>query len=123
MGRFWFGVGLMILLLALGMYCAQAVTNSHEPIAQLLEQAAMTPQQEDAAQLLKKARQDWDHHWNGMAILSDHGPMDEIDSLFAQAEAYARQGLAEELSALCMRLSQLVRATAENHSPTWWNFL
>lgn len=119
MSRFLIGVGLMAVLLGVGLYSAYAIENSHEPIAQTLEQAA----QARDPMLLTQANQAWERRWHGTAILSDHGPMDEIDSLFAQAQAYAQAGSMEEFAALCLRLSQLIRATADEHQPTWWNFL
>ena len=123
MGRFLIGVGLLALLLGLGLYSAYAVDASHEPIAQALEQAARTQDPQQAEMLLQQVQQKWEHHWHGTAVLSDHGPMDEIDSLFAQAQAYAEAGQMGDFSALCLRLSQLIRATADEHQPTWWNFL
>ena len=123
MGRFWIGVALIVLLLGLGLYSAYAVEASHEPIAQALEQAAESQDPRQAEALLQQAQQKWDHHWHGTAILADHGPMDEIDGLFAQAQAYAKAGQTGDFSAFCLRLAQLIRATADEHQPTWWNFL
>ena len=123
MGRFWIGVGLMVLLLGIGLYSAYAVDASHEPIAQALEQAAETQDSRQAEALLQQAKKAWEHHWHGTAVLADHGPMDEIDSLFAQAQAYANAEQMGDFSAFCLRLSQLIRATADQHQPTWWNFL
>ena len=119
MGRFWIGVGLMILLLGIGLYSARAVEASHEPIAQTLEQAA----RETNPRLLEQAKQAWEGRWHGTAVLADHTPMDEIDSLFSQAQAYARSENWEDFAAFCLRLAQLIRATADEHQPTWWNFL
>ena len=123
MGRFWFGTVLMALLLAVGLYSATAIGNSQDPIAVVLEQAADTTDQNAAEALLQKAKAYWDDHWRTTAILTDHGPMDEIDSLFAQAEAYVRSANMEDFSAFCLRLSQRIRAIAEGQKPTWWNFL
>ena len=119
MGRFWIGIGIMAVLLGIGLYSAQAVEAIHEPIAAALEQAA----RETDPQLLEKAKQEWDSRWHGTAVLADHGPMDEIDSLFSQAQAYARAEKWGDFSAFCLRLAQLIRATADEHQPTWWNFL
>lgn len=123
MGRFWIGIGLLAFLLALGLYSAYAVEASHEPIAQALEQAAEIQDPRQAETMLQQARQNWAYHWHGTAALADHGPMDEIDSLFAQAQAYAKAGQMVDFSALCLRITQLIRATADEHQPTWWNFL
>ena len=119
MSRFLIGLGLMAALLSLGLYNAHAIEKSHEPIALTLEQAA----READPRLLENARQAWDTHWHGTASVSDHAPMDEIDGLFSQAQAYAKAGNTDHFCALCLKLAQLVRATADTHQPTWWNFL
>lgn len=123
MGRFLIGLGLLLALLGIGLYSAWAMTEVHTPIAEKLEQAAETADQIQATALLQSAQAAWDHHWHSTAVLAEHAPMDEIDSLFAQADAYAKAGQMGDFSALCMRLSQRIRAAAESHRPTWWNFL
>lgn len=123
MGRFWIGAGLLVLLLGLGLYSAWAMDGVHTPIADQLEQAAATPAPEQAAALLQAAKEAWDAHWHNTAVLAEHEPMDDIDSLFAQAEMFARTGQMGDFSAMCMRLAQRIRAAAESHKPTWWNFL
>ena len=123
MGRFCIGIALMAVLLGIGLYSAHAIEQSHEPIAALLEQAAQAADPEQAAQFLQQANDRWKRRWHGTAVLSDHGPMDEIDSLFSQAQSYAQTGKREDFSAFCLRLAQLICATADEHQPTWWNFL
>lgn len=119
MGRFWIGVGLMAVLLGAGLFSAHSLERSQEPIAATLEQAAQTRD----PKLLRQARQAWNDRWHATAVLTDHNPMDEIDSLFSQAEAYAQANQMGDFSALCLRLAQLIRATTEGQKATWWNFL
>ncbi len=123
MGRFWIGIGLMAVLLGLGLYSSMAMDDVHTPIAHQLEQAAAMQDPEKAAQALQKAKTAWDDHWHRTAILAEHAPMDDIDSLFAQAESFAKSNQMGDFSAMCMRLSQRIRAAAESHRLTWWNFL
>lgn len=52
--------------------------------------------------------------------LCGHGPMEEMDALFARAEIC---GDAQERKALCAELAQRARAMSNAHSPTWWNLL
>ena len=122
MWRIFFGVGLLAALLSIGLFSAQAIEKGHEPIAITLEQAADAAP-EEAKALLTKAKEEWESRWHGTAALADHSPMDEIDSLFSQAQAYAREENMADLAAFCLRLAQLIRATADEHQPTWWNFL
>ena len=126
MNRFWLGVGLLLALLGLGLYSAHVMEETNLPIAQTLEQAAQYAQDgqlDRGAALLEQARQQWDSRWHSTAVLADHSPLDDIDSLFAQAKAYAQAGQSGDFAAFCMRLSQLIEATSESHSANWWNFL
>ena len=123
MGRFLFGVGLMLCLLGIGLACAWSIERAQAPILQVLEQAADTADPVQAAALLDQAWQAWNKNWCGTAALTDHEPMDEIDSLFAQTKAYVQAGQMADFSAFCLRLSALIQASAEGHAPTWWNFL
>ena len=123
MSRFLIGLGLMGLLLGLGLYSAHAIETIHDPIVQTLEQAAESRDLRQAEVLLQQAKQKWDRHRNSTATLAEHNSLDEIDSLFAQAQAYIEAGQLGDFSAFCLHLAQLLRATAEEHQPTWWNFL
>ena len=122
MARFCIGIGLIALLLGVGLLSAGAMDTIQTPIAATLEQAAQASAPEATA-LLENARAQWQSHWRSTAVLTDHAPMDEIDSLLSQAEAYLRDDRLGDFSALCLRVAQLIRATAEGHKPTWWNFL
>ena len=103
MGRFLLGIGLMLALLAAGLYVGHAAEDMHAPVSALLTEAA------DAAEA----------GWHAAAAFSDHAPMDEIDGLFAQLE----NKCGTELAALCRRISSLVSAVAEAHKLNWWNLL
>ena len=123
MGRLFLGIGLLLGLLGLGLYSAWAINDTHKPMAASLEQAAQQQEQSAAKALLQQAQQDWARHLHATATLSEHDPLEEIESLFSQAQAYVNAGQMGDFSATCLRLSQLIRATAESHNPTWWNFL
>ena len=123
MWRFWIGIGLMAVLVAVGSYSAWAVNDVHTPIAETLEQAAAATDRMEANALLEQASQDWEHHWRSTAIVTDHAPMEEVDGLLAQAKSYGQSGKMADFSALCLRIAQYIRATAESHKPTWWNLL
>lgn len=126
MGRFWVGVGLLVLFLALGVWVACTMDDVHQNIAQTLDQAsAQTVSGNlDAGQaLVRQARSDWEAHWNRTASVADHAPMDEIDALFAQLEVYGQTGQAGNFAAYCAHLAKLVAAVGEAHSLTWWNLM
>ena len=55
--------------------------------------------------------------------MADHGPLEEIDSLFAQVQIYADTGKTADFAAYCTRLAKLVTAVGEAHGLTWQNLL
>ena len=127
MGRqLWIGVGILLVLLGIGLLLTVFVENACSPIAALLEQAGNLTEEGDweaAAMLVHSAQRQWKHSWHKIATLADHAPMDEIDGLFAQTLAYAKEGAEADLTANCRRLASLIQAVFEAHSLTWWNLI
>ncbi len=122
MGRFLLGITLMLALLGAGLAVWKEAEDIHTPVSRTLEEAADTAlsgQTEKAREKALQARALWEEKWHASAAFSDHGPMDEIDGLFAQIEGCGNT----ELAALCRRIASLVSAVAEAHSLTWWNLL
>lgn len=123
MGRFWLGLGILAGLFALGIWVAKQTETTHTQIAQYLEQAA---EEEDPAQrylLAEKAKEKWQKGHRSIAAVSDHEPMDEIDSLFAQMDICRRNDSGQSFSVFCARAAEQIRALYEAHSLTWWNLL
>lgn len=126
MGRFWLGVGLMVLFLVMGFWICAAMDDVHISIADTLETAAeqaLSGDLQAGAETARKAKADWEKSWHGSAAVADHAPMDEIDGLLAQLECYSRANMPGDFAACCARLSLLVRAMSEAHNLTWWNLL
>lgn len=126
MGRFWLGVCLLVLFLVLGIWVTCSMDSIHQPLSDTLQEAAeksLSGDLETGIALAQQAREIWDSQWHSSAILADHAPMDDIDGLFAQMEIYARAGKAVDFAAYCARLSNLIAAMGEAHSPNWWNLL
>lgn len=126
MARFWIGVGLLVGFLGLGLWVSKAMDEVHVPVMELLEQAAdatLEGDMESGKELADRAYAVWERYWRGTAAVADHAPMDEIDGLFALVQGYARAGSAADFAAGCGRLSKLVEAIGEAHSPKWWNLL
>ncbi len=125
-GRFWLGSGILALMLALGLFASWGMSQINEPVADKLEQAAQAAldgQFEHGAALAAEASERWQSHWDCVAAVADHGPMEEIDSIFAQLETYAQNGDAGAFAAWCARLSCLVDAMGDAHDLTWRNLL
>ena len=122
MKRLMIGVCVLTVLLIAGIGVSTLFCHAHQPTARLLEEAGAAAAAGDwssAQALSRQARQRWDAHHHLTAAFADHGPMDEIDSLFAQLEASARS----DFAALCARLAALTRAMTESHSLHWWTVL
>lgn len=126
MGRFYLGVGILVLFLILGLWVTYSMNTVHQSVAQTLDEAAgrtLSGNLTEGISLAQQAQAHWQNHWHGTASVADHAPMDEIDGLFAQLQAYGQAGQAGDFAACCARISNLVAAIGEAHGLTWWNFL
>ena len=126
MRRIVFGAVLLVVLLGLGIFVSWGMNVLHGPITQTLDKAAEEALHGGFAHAVKlgqEAKARWQAKWNITASLADHSPMDEIDGLFAQLDAYAREEEKTHYAACCRELSSLIQAVAEAHSPSWWNLL
>ena len=119
--RGYLGAAILGALLILGLWSGKAIGDRYDPTCGALEsaaQAALSGDLEAAKALAGDARERWDAVWRKVAAVTSHTPMDEIDSLFAQA--LTRRD-ATAFAAECARLAKLVEACAETHRLTWWN--
>lgn len=124
MKGFWIGLGLLGLLLAAGLWVIKAADDIYEPISRLLEDAAQEGLEGNIAAgsiLAQQAHGMWQKHRQTIAAGANHEPMDEIESLFAQTEIYAKSQQTVAFAACCARLSELVEAMGESHRLSWWN--
>ena len=126
MKRVWIGAAILILLLTGGLLVTRHMGCTHREISRELERAALFAQAgnwEEAGDETEDAYEDWQAHWRFSAAFADHAPMEEIDALFAQLEAYrtARDGVS--FAAVCRQLAKQVNALGDAHGLTWWNLL
>lgn len=109
MKRLWVGILLLLVLLAGTMAVTVAMDRIYAPMVEALEAGDL----EAAAERYGR--------WRDLtAAFADHGPMEEMDALFARAKICED---AQERKALCAELAQRARAMSNAHSPTWWNLL
>jgi hypothetical protein len=104
----------------------QRLLFAHLPTGELLRQAAEKALADDldgAIPLGTAAKKRWEQRWFFTAAIADHGPMDEVDALFAEMEIYAATGEAPHFAACCRELSQRLEAMADAHRFSWWNVL
>lgn len=124
--RFYLGLGLLTFFLILGLIISIIIANTNAPISGQLEQAsqeALSGNLEKGILLAAQAKTSWESAWHGIAMASDHAPMDEIDSLFAQMDIYAKAGDPLHFGSYCARLSELVAAISDAQKLNWWNLL
>lgn len=122
----YFGVGLLVVLLALGIFFSWSMNRMQLPLVETLEDAAdaaLDGSFPKAVALGEQAKTQWESMWHLTASLADHVPMDEIDGLFSQLKAYAKEEEKTHYAACCLELVSMIRAVAEAHSPSWWNLL
>ena len=109
MKRLWVGIILLLILLAVTMAGTGAMNRIYAPMVEVLEAGDLEAAEERYGR------------WRDLtAAFADHGPMEEMDALFARAEIC---GDAQERKALCAELAQRAKAMSNAHSPTWWNLL
>ena len=126
MKRCWFGFALLGVLL-IGCLGAAAETDRFQaPICRALEQAEQAALAEDwDAALLSAgdARARWDRGWRWLAAVTDHAPMEELDSLYAQLEVAGTLRQGDEFASLCAVIRRCTHALADAHRADWWNVL
>ena len=126
MRRGFIGLALLAALLAGGLLSSRSMGCMYAPMAALLEQsgaAALAGDWEEATAGVRQARVKWHESRRGCAVFTDHTPMEQIDSQFAQLEVYGKLLQAEPFAVLCAALSQSLEAMGDAHSPDWWNLL
>ncbi len=126
MRRSLFGFILLFALLAAGIAAAVWMEDHHTRIAVSLSAAsrcAMDGDWDSALYHAGQAEEDWKKRWYRDAALTDHQPMEEIDSLFSRVAVYGELKDTGEFSAGCRELCRRVEALSDVHGIQWWNFL
>ena len=126
MSRFYWGLGLLVLLLVGGLILTKAAALLHDPITNHLEEAAEAGLSEDwplARQKAEQARQRWQAYRAVSASFCDHEPLEEVDSEFSRLEAFLRRQDPAEFAAVCAGLAQLTKTITESQAVTWWSLL
>lgn len=126
MKRSWFGMGLLILLLAAGFLSTRYMDRRHGETAVLLHAARQQAENgswEQAVQLAAEAQNCWKSSWRVSAAFADHEPMEDIDSQFAQLNVYAGAGERLSFAAICAQLASALEAMGDAHALNWWNLM
>lgn len=125
MKRIWFGAALLAVLLILGFGSSALMERSHLTQAEELNHAAalaLSGNWTDAGLAYSGARDHWNQRRSIIAGLCDHGPMDQIEGLFAQLEVYALSQDTVSFSSSCVYLARQLEALGKSHSLNLQNF-
>ena len=126
LGRETIGLVLLIALLLTGLYTSLEMDRYHGRIARQLEDSAwyaLSGDWEKARSAAAAAENSWESHRGIASLLSDHTPMEEIDSLFSRIGIYSAARSGTEFAACCGDLSQKMVAMGEAHRLSWQNLL
>ena len=126
MKRLWIGIAFLALLLAGGFGINAGMDNLQKEISQQLDavcQTALAGDLEQAAVQANGAREVWEQYRNLVAAVTDHEPMEEMDTLFAQLPIYYETDSSLNFAAVCSDLTLLIQAIGENQALKWWGVL
>ena len=115
MKRCWIGAGLLLLLLVLGLFTGTAMSRFLGDLADQTARAALASDRE----LLEEAAHSWNRRRFLTAVLSEHAPMDEADTLFLLLE----RGDEDDFRENALRLAQLLRQLSQSQLPLPENIL
>ena len=124
--RFYIGVLLLVLLLALALTVNGITRAIYEPMEQRLRSAGEAALDQDwatALSLTDWAEACWQRYRHFTASVADQSPMDDADRLFGELSVYGRCRDREHFAATCQQLAVLCSAMGEAHSGAWWDLL
>lgn len=126
MKRIWFGVGLLVALLVLGILSSNFMERTHLTQAEDLNRAAELAASGNwpaAVDSYSAAKEAWDRKQFLIAALCKHEPIDQIEGLFAQLEVSAAARNSESFSSTCVYLARQLEALGKSHSLSLENLL
>lgn len=125
-GRELAGPVILVMLLLAGMLSAWYLNRQHTAMAEAMEDSswmALSGQWENAGELAMSVRQDWEKDWRLRAVMTDHSPMEEIDTLFRELTVYEAAGERTEFARSCAVLAEKLKSIASSGGFSWWNVL
>lgn len=126
MKRCWFGLALLLVLLAASLVTTWHMDRIYAPLSETMSQAGERALRDDwgnALYLMDRAADSWQGHWKLSAAFADHEPMEDINALFTQLQVSAALRDGPGFAALCAHLSAELQAMGDAHSFVWWNLL
>lgn len=126
MKRIWFGIGLMVFLLILCLCSSFLMERICLSQSQALDHAAAAASNGDwltARRLIAQSKLEWDRRQLLFAALYDHGPIDQIEGLFAQLEVFSESRKTASFESTCVYLARQLESLGRSHSFNFSNFL
>ncbi len=126
MKQFWMGVGILLVLLALGLGSTLWMGHVHRDLAQDLEEASLAALGEDwalAQNILSQCRIRWQACRGAVAAGASHEPIEQIDSLYAQLALYLDRRDSMGFALCCTTLQYQTQALGEAQAINWRNLL
>lgn len=125
MTRLWIGIGLLLVLLAAGIWLCAGLSPFHEDLADDLDRAAELANAGDwekAHAIAESARKEWLERQKLTAAFIDHEPLERAQALFAEMELMKPEQY-REFAAVCVHLAQTCRGISEPLKLKWWSLL
>ena len=116
--RFYLGLVILGLLLALGVGASVIMQVIHKPVADKLYTAAdlaLQDKMDEALALSKKAYDRWQRFHSFTASFADHSPMDDTDTLFQEMLVYGQTEELPHFAACCRELAVMAEAMYDAH--------
>ena len=126
MKRCWFGLVLLVVLLAVSLTVTWGMDRIHRPIAADLNQAAECAELGDwyhAEQFSQRAEENWVKWEHFRACFADHSPTEEVSQELAAMAQNRLEREEAEFAASCARAAKMVQAVGDAHALCWWNLL
>ena len=123
MKKLWLGITLLSVILGLGIFSGFAMDRIHREISREIFSAGdlAATDWEKANVLADGARAKWEKYRHLASALTDHEPLEEIDSLFSQLRVYALPEEHLQYAAICRALASLAESIGEEQLLLWWN--
>lgn len=125
-GRELAGPAILALLLLAGILSSWYLNRQHTAMAEAMEDSswmALSDQWENAGELAMSVRRDWEKGWRLRAVMTDHSPMEEIDTLFWELTVYEAAGERTDFARICAILGEKLKSIASSGGFSWWNVL
>ena len=126
MNRLWIGIALLVLLPVVGfgmMWGNVSFFGALSREVDACEEAALAENWTLVAEKAAQCREKWEKYCHFWASVTDHAPIEQMNTLFSQLELYENRRKAVEFAACCRAIATQMEAIRESHSLAWWNIL